>query len=264
MFKIITVSVFIFVIAILMSMIGRGGGNFYVPVLIAAGASMSTAATSAQLLLMVTAIVATLVFHKYKMVDWKLALVIDPATDVMAFVGGYYAHLFSGNVLKFVFAFLLVVAGFFMLYPVKERPQDNRKRFGFWHRQFGDSHYVVNLWVAIPITALTGLVAGMVGISGGSFKIPLMVLACRVPMRIAVGTSSAMVAVTALMGFLGHTAGGDFNPYWAIPLMIVAVFGGLIGGKVSLKTKPDNLKRIFAYTTLAAAIFMVINAFLSR
>ena len=82
-------------------------------------------------------------------------------------------------------------------------------------------------------------------------------------MRIAVGISSAMVAVTALMGFLGHSAGGDFNPYWAIPLMIVAVFGGLIGGKASLKTGTDSLKRIFAYTTLAAAAFMAINAFLS-
>jgi len=260
MLKVIIVSVFIFFIAIIMAMTGRGGGNFYVPVLIVTGLAMHEAATVAQFILFCTAVAALLVFQKKKIVDWKLALVIDPPTDVMAFVGGYYAHLFSGNVLKFIFAFLLVVAGFLMLYPVKERPQDNQKRFGFWHRQFGDSSYVVNLWVAIPITALTGLVAGMIGISGGSFKIPLMILACGVPMRIAIGTSSAMVAVTALMGFLGHTAGGDFNPYWAIPLMIVAVLGGLIGGMLSLKTRPDNLKRIFAYTTLVAAVFMLVNA----
>ena len=151
-----------------------------------------------------------------------------------------------------------------MFYTVKERPQDNRKRFGFWHRKFGENSYVVNLWAAIPITALTGLVAGMVGISGGSFKIPLMVLLCGVPIRIAIGTSSAMVAATALMGFLGHTASGDFNPYWAVPLMIIAVLGGLLGGKLSLKTKPDNLKRIFAYTTLIAAVFMFVNVFLSK
>ena len=213
MIPIIVVSFVIFVIAVVMAMTGRGGGNFYVPVMIAAGLAMHEAATVAQFVLFCTALAALLVFQKNKTVDWKLALVIDPPTDVMAFVGGYYAHLFSGGILKFLFAFLLIVAGLFMLFPVKERKLENRKRFGFWHRKFGDNSYVVNLWVAIPITALTGLVAGMVGISGGSFKIPLMVLACRVPMRIAVGTSSAMVAVTALMGFLGHTAGGDFNPY---------------------------------------------------
>lgn len=83
---------------------------------------------------------------------------------------------------------------------------------------------------------------------GGSFKVPLTVLVCGVPMRIAVGTSSAMVAATALMGFLGHTISGDFNPLWAILLAIVAVLGGLLGGRLSIKTNPENLKRIFAYT----------------
>ena len=72
-----------------------------------------------------------------------------------------------------------------------------------------------------------------------------------------------MVAATALMGFFGHTIRGDFNPTWAIPLAVVAVLGGLLGGKFSIKTKPESLKRIFAYTTLAAAVFMVLNALLS-
>ena len=115
MLKIVIVSACIFVFAILMSMVGRGGGNFYVPILIAAGASMNVAATSAQLILLTTAIVATLVFHKHKTVDWKLALVIDPPTDIMAFVGGYFAHYFAGYYLKFLFAGLLVLAAFFML-----------------------------------------------------------------------------------------------------------------------------------------------------
>ncbi len=260
---IIVVSAVIFCIAAVMAMTGRGGGNFYVPVMIAAGLGMHEAATVAQFILFCTAVAAVLVFQKNKIIDWKLALVIDPPTDIMAFAGGYYAHLINGSTLKIVFAFLLVLAGFFMLHKVKEKPLKNNKRFGFWHRSFGDSSYVVNLWIAIPVTALTGLAAGMVGISGGSFKIPLMVLACGVPMRVAVGTSSAMVAVTALMGFFGHTAAGDFNHHWAIPLMTVAVLGGLIGGKISMNTTPRNLQKIFAYTTLLAAVFMTVNSFLS-
>ncbi len=253
----------IFVIAFVMAMTGRGGGNFYVPVLIATGFTMHAAATAAQFVLFCSAVSALLIFEKGKAVDWKLALVIDPPTDVMAFVGGYYAHAFSGGLLKFVFALLLVMAGLLMLYPFPERSGIQRPRFGLWRREFGGHNYVVNLWLAIPITALTGLMAGMVGISGGSFKIPLMVLACGVPMRVAVGTSSAMVAVTALMGFCGHAAAGDFDPHWVVPLILAAVLGGLIGGKVSLKTRPKQLKRVFAWTTLAAAVFMFANVFLS-
>jgi len=264
LYKIVITCLIILVIAVLMSMTGRGGGNFYVPVLIAAGQKMHHAAASGQFILVACSLAALVIFHKHKTVDWKLALVIDPPTDIMAFVGGYYAHRFSGLTLKLIFAGLLVLASFFMLFPVKDKKGDNKGRPGFWHRKFGDSEYTVNLWMAIPITAATGFVAGMVGISGGSFKIPLMVLACGVPMRIAIGTSSAMVAVTALMGLIGHALKGDFNPSLAIPLAIVAVIGGLIGGKFSLKTKPENLKKIFAYTTLIAAVFMAANAFLTK
>jgi len=262
--KIIVVCLAILMLAIFMAMIGRGGGNFYVPVLIAAGASMNIAATSAQLILMITALVATFVFHAHKTVDWKLALVIDPPTDVMAFVGGYFAHHFVGYHLKFLFAVLLIIAAFFMLKPIKDHINNGKKQFGYWNRSFSGYDYRVNLWMAIPITALVGFFAGMLGISGGSFKIPLMVLACGVPMKIAIGTSSAMVAVTALMGFAGHSIAGDFNPIWAVPLACVAVLGGLVGGKISIKTEPLRLKKIFAYTTLAAAGFMVVNAFITR
>lgn len=260
MIGIISVAVATLTISVIMAMTGRGGGNFYVPVLVAAGVTMHQAATTGQLILVVTAIMALLIFQKHKTVDWKLALVIDPPTDIMAFIGGYYAHVFNGITLKLIFACLLVLAGFFMLRPVKERTFEHTRRFGFWRRQYGNYKYTINLWLSIPITAGTGFVAGMVGISGGSFKVPLMVLACGVPMKVAVGTSSAMVATTALMGFFGHTISGDFNSTWAIPLAIVAVLGGLLGGKLSIKTEPEKLKQIFAYTTLAAAIFMTSNA----
>jgi uncharacterized membrane protein YfcA len=250
----------ILAISLLMSMTGRGGGNFYVPVLVACGLPILQAVTSAQCILLCTAVAAALVFQKSRTIDWKLAMVIDPPTDVMALVGGYYAHLLPGGVLKFVFAGLLVLAGFFMLRPVQGQSLGNRKRFGFWRRKSGEHEYEVNLWLALPITTATGLVAGMVGISGGSFKVPLMVLGCGVPMRVAVGTSSAMVAATALMGLVGHSAAGDFNALWAIPMSITAVIGGLMGGLFSLRTKQENLKKIFAYTTLGAALFMIINA----
>lgn len=170
--------------------------------MIATGSTIHQAATTGQLILVATAIAALLIFQKHKTVDWKLALVIDPPTDIMAFFGGYYAHTFSSIALKLVFAGLLVTASFFMLFPIKELTAGNKRQLGFWQRQYGSYEYTVNLWLAIPVTAATGFVAGMVGISGGSFKVPLMVLACGVPMRIAVGTSSAMVAATALTGSL--------------------------------------------------------------
>ena len=149
-----------------------------------------------------------------------------------------------------------------MILPPKNEIQVRGNVRGVWHRTFAGYQYTVNMWFMLPLTALTGLIAGMVGISGGSFKVPLMVLACGVPMRVAVGTSSAMVAVTAFMGFLGHTFGGDFVPSLALPLAGAAVVGGLFGSRYAVKTKPRLLKMLFATTTFVAALFMVASIFL--
>jgi len=252
-------AIIILLIAVSMAMVGKGGGNFYILAMITAGISMHHAATTSQLIMMTTAGISMIIFNKNRRVDWKLALIIDPATDIMAFVGGYLAGGFEGYILKLMFAFSLIVVTAFMFVPVKNKNINDSDRLGFWKRKFGNHNYVVNLWLTIPVAAIVGFFAGAIGISGGSFKIPLMVLAGGVPIEVAVGTSSAMVAVTALMGFIGHGLQGDINLALAIPLVITAVAGGLIGSKCAIKSKPANLKIIFSIINIAAAIFMIIN-----
>jgi len=39
----------------------------------------------------------------------------------------------------------------------------------------------------------------------------------------------------------------------------VAIIGGVLGSKYAIKSKPKNLKKIFAVTNLIAAIAMIIN-----
>lgn len=252
-------SIIILLIAVSMAMVGKGGGNFYLLAMITAGISMHHAATTSQLIMMTTAGISMIIFNKNKRVDWKLALIVDPATDIMAFVGGYLAGGFEGYILKLMFAVSLIVVTIFMFVPVRNKKISEADRLGFWKRSFGEHNYVVNLWLTIPIAGIVGFFAGAIGISGGSFKIPLMVLAGGVPIEIAVGTSSAMVAVTALMGFIGHGLQGNINLTLAVPLAITAVTGGLIGSKLAVKTRPKNLKVIFSIINIAAAIFMIIN-----
>ncbi len=259
MFETYMIVIIVLVIAITMAMVGKGGGNFYVIALVLSGVVMHTAASTSQAIMLGTSLAAMLIFSKNKKVDWKLALIIDPATDVMAFVGGYFAGSIEGNTLKIIFAVVLILVSGFMMIKVKDKPHQEVHKFGYWNRSFNGYNYTVNLWVTIPLTALVGLFAGAVGISGGAFKIPLMVMLCGIPMEIAIGTSSAMVAVTALMGLFGHSLNGNFDLEFALPLIAVAIIGGIIGGKLAVKSKPKNLKKIFALTNLAAGVIMLVN-----
>jgi uncharacterized membrane protein YfcA len=265
MTSLIVVGLLILIVAIAMTMVGKGGGNFYVVILAIANIPMHQAATTGQFILFSASIAAMIIFKKNKSVSWALAILVGTFAALSALGGGYFSHLFSGFSLKMVFVVMLLIAGVVMLIPVSENQNiTENKHFGIMNIKSGGKIYSVNLWIALPATVLTGFGSGMVGLSGGSFLVPLMILACGVPMHTAVGTASTLIAATAFMGFTGHAIQGDFNPSWAIPLAIITIVGGILGGKLSLKTKPKHLKKLFAYTNWLAALFMIINAIHTR
>jgi len=265
MINMFIISILIFMVAVFMTMVGKGGGNFYVVILAMANIPMHQAAATGQFILFAASVSAMIIFQKNKSVSWMLAVLIGTFTALPALGGGYFSHLFSGFSLKIIFAVMLFIAGVIMLIPVSEKKNIiNQKFFGIINFKSGNERYRVNLWITLPIAALTGFGSGMVGVSGGSFLVPLMVMACGVPMLTAVGTASTLIAATAFMGFAGHAVCGDFNPSWAIPLAFITVLGGIIGGKFALKTKSKHLKSLFAYTNWIAALFMLFNAFYAK
>ena len=261
MSHLLIVSFFIFIVAVAMTMVGKGGGNFYVVILAIANIPMHQAATTGQFILFSASIAAMFIFQKNKTLSWQLVILMGSFTALSALGGGYFSRLFSDLILKIIFAVMLLISGMIMLIPISEKQKNKEKRYlGIINIKSGDKTYRINLWITLPVTIATGFASGMVGVSGGSFLVPLMVLVCRVSMHTAVGTASALIAMTALMGFTGHAVQGDFNPSWAIPLAFITITGGIIGGKFALKSKPKNLKRLFAYTNWIAALFMIFNA----
>ncbi|MBI9065775.1 MAG: sulfite exporter TauE/SafE family protein [Salinivirgaceae bacterium] len=249
----------ILIIAAIMTMSGRGGGNFYVLALALAGFSMHEAATTGQFILVLSSLFATIFFGKNKVVSWQLVLIIGIMTGVSAFFGGFLSDIFNDKILKVVFAVFISLAAFLMLKPLgKEVKSENRFILKI---SSNNEIYYLNVLYVVPVVLFTGFVSGMVGISGGSFLVPLMVLFIRVPMKIAVGTSTTLVMITALSGFLGHLSSGHFDIKLAIPLAIGGIIGAIIGTKLTLKTKPKFLKIIFASTSLIAALIMIYIAF---
>jgi uncharacterized membrane protein YfcA len=250
----------IFALSVVMIMSGRGGGNFYVAALVLLGTPMHTASTTSQFILLSSALSGALIFGKAKTLSWRLALFFGGLNASMAFIGGFQAHLFTGVTLKVALSILLFIAGVAMLLPEREGRKTADPRRGYWNLKEGEDTYVIDLKVAVPLILATGFFSGMVGISGGSFLVPLMVVGCGVPMRVAVGTATAMLAATAFAGFAGNALHGGFSPALAIPAAGAAVVGGLLGGKVALKTKPQSLKIISGLLTILAAAFMLANA----
>ena len=75
----------IFLVGLVFSMFGQGGGSFFVPIMVAFSIPFHDAASTSLFVLMATSISAAWVYGRSKMIDWKLALIIDPLTDILAF-----------------------------------------------------------------------------------------------------------------------------------------------------------------------------------
>jgi len=251
-------------IAVFMTMTGHGGGNFFVIALVLSDIDMHLAATTGQFILFISALFAMVVFGRKQFVEWKLAVVVGVLIGISAFLGGFFSDLVPGKTLKLILAVFLFLIALVMLKPQKKDANQVLKTgWMYWNIQSVDkiNTYPLNLILIIPIIFAAGFVAGMVGISGGSFIVPLLVLSCQVPMKNAVGTASTLVSVSALAGFTGHAISGHFDYRIAIPVALGGAIGGIIGGSIAIKTKPKLLKILFALTTLVAAIIMAYKVF---
>ncbi len=254
----------VFALAVPFSMVGQGGGSTYVPILLMTGMGMHEASTTSLFIIMLASIAATLVFGRKKTVDWKLLFAIVPFAILGSFAGGYIAQWVSSVALKVIFITVLGVAAFFMLRPAVEgkRP-DFMPPWYCWDRTCGEHKYQIAMGVLIPATAVVGFVAGLIGVGGGLFLLPMLVLLFGCPTRIAIGISSTYVGITALPGFIGHLLGGDpFNVWAALPLAVAAFAGASLGPVISLKISVPKLRIILAIVLVAMAVWMIVKLFI--
>ena len=243
------------------SMIGIGGGVLYVPILLSFNFPFYQAAAISLFIIMALSLSSTLVYYRVQLVDWKLALAIEPIIAITALIGGYYSSFIQIKELKILFILILIVSGYFMIKPIKKNQDKfiNKRKWGYWPRKFGEEEYSINLLIGLPLTVLVGLVAGLLGTGGGAIKVPLMVLLLGVPMKIAVGTSCFMVGITALFGFWGHFFAGHFEPKMALILALVVFTGAQAGSRISIKVDKILLKKIYAIFLFLISAWMMVN-----
>jgi uncharacterized membrane protein YfcA len=199
-----------------------------------------------------------LIFVKARMVDWKLVLLIEPPTNLGAFSGGYLSPYFPDYFAKLCFAGVLMIGAFFMYTPFEEHVHPvSRKHWWHWQRTGVDEPYTINVLVIVPLMILAGFVAGMLGVGGGLIKVPAVVLLGGVPMKIALGSSSLMIGITALTGFLGHLLRGHFDLQLTTILALAVLIGSQLGPRFAIRTERARLRKYFALLLLVISLWLI-------
>jgi uncharacterized membrane protein YfcA len=102
-----------------------------------------------------------------------------------------------------------------------------------------------------------GVVTGFFGVGGGFLIVPALTLGLGLPMRLAVGTSLAVIAANSLAGVAGYLGGGTVD--WPLTLLVSAgaVVGALVGSRLAHAAPERQLRQGFAGLVAIIAIYLV-------
>jgi hypothetical protein len=104
---------------------------------------------------------------------------------------------------------------------------------------------------------VAGVMAGLLGVGGGIVVIPLLVYGFGIPLRHSIGTSSAIVLVSAVVGATLHFLAGHINIVLVAVLLLGSVIGVSIGVRHSHRLRVVHLQRAFAALVLLVAGIVV-------
>lgn len=107
---------------LLSGLIGAGGGFIIVPILLRLGLEMRVAVGTSMFIISIQSVVALIgdVFNPHILenggIDWMLLLMLTVLTVLGVLVGTYLQKLFSGNVLRKIFSFILIAVSLGIAY----------------------------------------------------------------------------------------------------------------------------------------------------
>ena len=129
------------------------------------------------------------------------------------------------------------------------------------NKSFDDKNIIVkklNFFLAFAIGAILGFVSGVVGIGGGIFLSPILLLLKAENPKVIATTASLFILINSVSGILGQLTKNSFlneiMNYW--PLFLWVLIGGFLGNYINIKILSG---RMLALITSILVIFVAMR-----
>lgn len=203
--------------------------------------------------MVVNSLTSTMAHHHRGGVIWKLVRKLIPGLITGSVLGAFIARELTSSTLQYVFGTAVILLAIYML---MSRP-----------KQTNNSPQLPPGPIVSILGFLIAAVSNILGLGGGSMVVPAL-LAFKVKMRRAIGTSAATGLVITTMGALSYLYfgyGKDTTPfsigYLYLPAFImlsVATFISAPFGAMLTHYLPASiLRRIFAVALIATGVLML-------
>ncbi|WP_136515152.1 sulfite exporter TauE/SafE family protein [Geomonas edaphica] len=233
----------ILVVAVLYSSVGHGGASGYIALMALFALPTASIKPTALVLNILVAGIATCTYRRAGQFRWSVFWPFAVTSIPMSFVGGalqlpaIYFKPLLGAVLLFA-AFRLVYRRVENPVPPSSPPQA----------------------VAAVIGMVLGFVSGLIGVGGGIFLSPLLLLFGWATPRQTAGISALFILVNSIAGLLGHVSSLGNVMHGSAWLAAAAVLGGLLGSALGSRLLPvPAILRTLSLVTFSAALKLILT-----
>jgi len=258
---------------ILASLVGIGGGVIFVPMFnLFMGLPIEDAIGTSMCTIIFTALSGSIYYAKEKRIDYKTGLLMEITTIPGAIVGAATTELLPEVVLKTIFFSFLFFSGFKLIRRKDTKKSSNvafkRSSLKFlnigWERKFTDTQgkewsYFVNVPLMLMSGFLAGFISGLLGIGGGTLKVPILAIVLGIPVHIATATSTFMILLTSTSGGITHLYLGHVHLEIVLVAALGAILGAQMGPRLNIKAPPRYLRKIVGTVLILVAANMAYN-----
>jgi uncharacterized membrane protein YfcA len=234
-------------IGLSLGLTGAGGSILTLPVLVyLAGVPPKQAVGLSLLIVGVSALVGAWQRSRAGEVHFKAAGMFVLSGAIGAVLGSRLTHVLSPVALMLIFAGLMIVIALRMLMPAAAGPQP-----------LPECRPTRCLAAGLGVGVLTGFL----GVGGGFLLMPALMKFAKLPLKVATGTSLAVIACNSAAGFLSHLRDAPTRWMMAAVFSLIAASGVWAGGRMASRLPENFLKRAFAVLVLLTAGFVIWKSF---
>ena len=242
-----------FAISFIYSCVGFAGGSSYIAILVLVGVNLFTIPPVSLALNIAVASIA--LFNYLRAGHLSLRISVPLLISVpFAFIGG--STVLPEKILILIFVIALFSASAMLLLSgnqIKTRQEKIRK--------LNLSLSRLSL-ITLPIGAVLGTVSGLVGIGGGIWLSPILILTGLANPKNAAASASLFILTNSVSGLIAHSVTKQVDFALILPLALVVLLGGFLGSRLgAFKLSHEKLIFIIGMIVAIAGINLTTRLF---
>ena len=232
----IPLAVCILLVAVLYSSVGHGGASGYLAVLALFSVSPVALKPTALILNILVSAVTTFHFARAGHFSWRLFWPFAVTSIPFSFVGGTFS--LPTSVYKPLLGIILLASAYRLLFRMGCEKTDPD---------------AISTALALVIGAFLGFLSGLIGVGGGIFLSPLLLLLKWANAKEVSAVAALFILVNSISGLLGHISSLQAIPAFVPILAATAFFGGITGSFLGSRHLPNmGIVRVLSVVLIIA------------